>query len=201
MDRREHVRSRLLRMMASVRCLTGGGVYLCTTRDLSLGGMLLETADRPLPCPLDLVEIKLLGQGDEPLECEVVRVDGEKGTIAVRYLNLTARSRAVVQRIVGTAMGSDVYPSVPVACAARDAAGQVHRATTSAEERRRAQEHAAEPRAGASGEDKPSQCSGSDLVKALRTATSEHGGVRAAAASGPASPSPAPATAEDPKND
>jgi hypothetical protein len=66
---------------------------------MSLGGLLLDTPHRPLPAQGDLLEITFVGHDDVPLECEVLRIAGD-GAIEVRYLNLTAGSRMLVQRVV-----------------------------------------------------------------------------------------------------
>jgi hypothetical protein len=184
MERREHPRFLPLRLMATARCLTGSATYLCTTRDVSLGGMLLETPNRPLPAAGDLLEINLLRHGDLPLECEVTRV-GDDGAIAVRYLSLTAASRALVQSIVETAERALHAPAAaapPVEADARrhnrptgvideEVLRPLVRATRAAEARDGQAQPGAPARPQVTRE--PSSRSGSDIVKALQAATGE----------------------------
>jgi hypothetical protein len=107
--------------MAWVRCLTDEGDYLCSTRDLSLGGMLLETPQRPVPPLGALVDVAIVGPGDIRLECEVVRTHDD-GSFGLRFLNLTPASRRLLEGLMAN-VSSDAAPTAGDTSSASEAVG------------------------------------------------------------------------------
>lgn len=89
-------------------CIFGDGVekWLCHGCNISEGGALVRTPDRPLPRVGALVELQLEVEEIGPLPAidgEVIRQNSDDGLFAVRFLNMDHARRAIVRRIVSTA--------------------------------------------------------------------------------------------------
>lgn len=75
---------------------------LCKGVDLSMGGARMRSFGDP-PAIEQLVECELLVDEHTSLRLdgEILRVDGDTGDVALRFMNLTPQTRSILQELIG----------------------------------------------------------------------------------------------------